>query len=92
LEVYKEVGRNMEIKILGKTYKVKYIKGLADYGSTEFESQTILIKDGMTEENKQSVLLHEIIEILNEDFNLSLPHQTIQTLEAGLFAIYKDNF
>jgi len=82
----------MEIKILGKTYKVKYIKGLADYGSCDFDTQTILIKEGMTEDNKISAVCHECLEILNEDFNLNLPHQTIQSLEAGLFAIYKDNF
>lgn len=80
------------IRILGKDYEVKYIKGLADFGSTDFNSNIILIKEDMTDENKQSVILHEILEILNEANDLNLKHQDIQTLEAGLFSVYKDNF
>lgn len=80
------------IRILGKDYEVKYVKGLADFGSTDFNTQVILIKEDMTDENKQSVILHEILEILNEANDLNLKHQDIQTLEAGLFSVYKDNF
>ena len=80
------------IRILGKDYEVKYIKGLADFGSTDFNSNIILIKEDMTDDNKQSVVLHEILEILNEANDLNLKHQDIQTLEAGLFSVYKDNF
>lgn len=85
-------GTGNTIRVLGKDYEVKYIKGLADFGSTDFNTQTILIKEDMTDENKQSVILHEILEILNEANDLNLKHQDIQTLEAGLFSVYKDNF
>ena len=80
------------IRVLGKDYEVKYIKGLADFGSTDFNTNTILIKEDMTDENKQSVVLHEILEIINEANDLNLKHQDIQTLEAGLFSVYKNNF
>ena len=80
------------IRILGKDYNVKYTKGLADFGSTDFNTQTILIKDEMTEDNKISSVIHEILECVNEANDLNLSHQTIQTLEASLFCIYKDNF
>jgi hypothetical protein len=95
LEASKEVGSHMkinDIKIGGKTFIVKFIDGLGDYGSTDFDTQTILIRNGMTEENKLSTLIHEILEVLNDTYNLELKHQTIQTLEAGLFQIYQDNF
>lgn len=81
-----------KLRILGKDYDVKYIKGLADFGSTDFNTQIILIKEDMTEDNKISATIHEIIEVINEANDLNLPHQTIQTLESGLFSIYKDNF
>lgn len=80
------------IRILGKDYEVKYIKGLADFGSTDFNSNIILINEDMPDENKQSVMLHEILEVINEATDMNLKHQDIQTLEAGLFSVYKDNF
>jgi len=81
-----------QLKIGGKVFKVEYIKGLADYGSTDFFRQTILIKEDMTDDNKISAVLHEILEITNEANDLDLKHQTIQTIEANLFQIFKDNF
>ena len=95
MEVYEEVGSHMkinDIKIGGKTFIVKFIDGLGDYGSTDFDTQTILIRNGMTEENKLSTIIHECLEVLNETYDLDLKHQTIQTLEAGLFQIYQNNF
>lgn len=80
-----------KIRIAGRDFEVKYIEGLADDGSTDFTNNIILIRDELSEENKQTTLLHEIIECINSIYDLNLNHQTIQTLEAGLFQIYKDN-
>lgn len=79
------------IKIGGFTYSIKEVEGLADNGSTDFDSQSILIRKSMTTERKVSALLHEIIEIWNELGDLDLKHQTIQTLEAFLFQTIVDN-
>jgi len=81
-----------QIKIGGLTYKINFIEGLTDCGSTHFDTQTILINKGQTEERQVSALIHEIIECENELYDLNLSHQTIQTLEAGLFQILNDNF
>jgi hypothetical protein len=81
-----------KIKVGGLNYTINYVNGLADSGVSDFEKQTILINDELTDDNKLSTLLHEVIEIVNSQYNLALPHQTIQTLEASLFAVYKDNF
>lgn len=80
-----------KIRIAGRDFEVKYIEGLADDGSTDFTNNIILIRDELSEENKQTTLLHEIIEIWNEIGDFNLNHQTIQTLEAGLFQTLKDN-
>ena len=80
-----------EIKIGGLVYKIEYISGLADFGSTKFDNQIILIDKEITEDNKISTLYHEIIEIINSQNDLSLNHQTISTLEASLFQVIKDN-
>lgn len=80
------------LKLGGFEYDIREIKGLADNGSTEFDTQTILIKENQTEDRKLSAVIHECLEVGNELYDLNLPHTTIQTLEAFLFQVYKDNF
>lgn len=81
-----------EIKVGGLTYKIEEVNGLADYGSTKLDRQIILIDKDLTEDNKWSTLGHEVIEIINSQNDLGLTHQTISTLEASLFQVYKDNY
>lgn len=79
------------LRIAGRDFKVELVKGLADFGSTDFLNNKILIKDGINEDNIESTLVHECLEALNEIYDLNLSHQTLQTLEAGIFQIIKDN-
>lgn len=79
------------IKIGGFKFEVKQISGLADSGSTDLDNSIILIKKEQSDDRKKSALIHEVIEIFNELYDLNLNHQSIQTLEAGVFSFYKDN-
>lgn len=81
----------MKIKIGGINYKVIYVSGLADSGSTDFDTSIILINKNQTKERKLSALYHEMIEVWNEHGDLNLSHQTIQTLESMMFQTFKDN-
>jgi hypothetical protein len=82
----------VKIKVGGLDYKLQFVDGLADFGSTNFNKQVILIDKDLTNDNKVSTLVHEILEILNSQNDLNLTHQTISTLEAGLYQVIKDNF
>lgn len=79
------------IKIAGHHFTVDYVDGLADSGSTDTALNKILINKNLSKSNQESTVIHEIIEAINSIYDLNLPHQTIQTLEAALYAIYKDN-
>ena len=81
----------MKLKIAGKNYKLKYIEGLTDNGSTDFNNQIILINKNLSEEEKKSTIIHEVIEVLNSAYDLELSHQTISTLEIGIFCYLNDN-
>jgi len=83
--------RNL-IKIGGHHFTVDYVDGLADSGSTDTALNKILINKNLVQSNQESTILHEILEAINSIYDLNLPHQTIQTLEAALYQIYKDNF
>lgn len=80
-----------KLKIGGITYEVKVIDGLADCGSTQLDKSIILINEGQSDDRKLSAVWHEIIEAINEHNDLNLNHQTIQTLEANIFQVLKDN-
>jgi len=80
------------IKIAGHHFTVDYIDGLADSGSTDFTDNKILINKNLSQSNKESVVIHECLEAISAIYDLNLPHQTIQTLEAAIYALYKDNF
>lgn len=80
------------IKIAGHHFTVDYVDGLADSGSTDTALNKILINKNLSKSNQESTILHEIIEAVNFIYDLKLEHQTIQTIEAALYQIYKDNF
>lgn len=83
--------RNL-IKIGGHLFTLDFIDGLADSGSTDFNNNKILINKNLSESNKHSTIIHEIIESINSVYDLNLPHTTIQTLEAAIYQVIKDNF
>jgi len=85
-----------EIKIGGLVYKIEE----KDLRITEVENNSgycrvndekIVINSELTENVKESTLLHEIIEAINFNHQLELPHSTIMTLEATLYQVIKDN-
>lgn len=80
-----------QIKIGGQLYKVKETEGMIDSGNTDTKMNIILIKKEMIDIQKQSTLLHEILEAINENNDLQLPHQSIQTLENCLYEVLTDN-
>jgi len=80
-----------KLRICGKDFSVTEIVGLGDFGVTNFDENSILLKAGMNKDNKISTLCHEIIEIWNEAGDLNLNHQTIQTIESYMFQTFKDN-
>ena len=86
-----KLSKLRKIKIGGLIYKIEYISGLADFGSTHFDKQIILINKDLTDEKKVSVLYHEMIEIWNEMGDFNLNHQTIQTMESYMFQTFKEN-
>ena len=82
------------MKILGYHYTIVE-DGDAEYigtlGRSHLKAQMIQIAEGLASQQKESTILHEIIEALNFAFGLNLAHQDILSLEAGLYAVLTDN-
>lgn len=83
-----------KMKILGYTYSVLQSNDgdfLDASGRFHHISQTIHIANDLNNEQKESTLLHEIIEALNYHLSLELSENTIMSLEAGLYQVLSDN-
>lgn len=83
------------IKIGGYTYEViednANLNGRGGSGQHDAMDQKIWIDSTQHQEQKESTLLHEIIEAINSLNNLELNHQQICALETNLYQVLKDN-
>ena len=87
-----------KIKVSGVWYKIEIAKDTSDdmneaqnRGKVVFGKGIIKILDSYFPESKNRTLLHEIIHILDDDFKLEFPEETIRRLAAGLYGVLKDN-
>jgi hypothetical protein len=85
-----------KIKILGYYYDVIYSPptekgGMDEPGRSHILKQIIILDPLVNIQAQQSTLLHEILEALNYHLALKLEHQSIMSLEAGLYQVLNDN-
>ena len=85
-----------EVKIGGHRYKVIFKdldknEASNNCGYCRTTDNEIYINSSMSQEQQESTLLHEIIEAINFNYQLDLEHNKIQTLEATLYQVLKDN-
>ncbi len=85
----------MNLNIGGHTYKVivknRSKDGTDNAGTVIVAENTIWINGDQCETQRESTLLHEIIEAINITYNLGLKHNQITTLEVTLYQVLKDN-
>lgn len=85
------------IKIAGHIYTIEFRENRENQDGNEHPASSfsrvnkIWIDKNQVVERQESCLVHEIIEMLNYDFQLELKHQTISLLEAGIYQVLKDN-
>ena len=83
------------IKIGGVLYTVSTENALCrdrdKLGESCGNDLSIVIDSSIPRQNKESVLLHEILEQINYQYELSLNHEKITVLGTALYQIMKDN-
>ena len=78
------------MKILGYDYTV--VEGgdpdhIGAFGRNHPRTLTTQVAEGLASQQRESAVLHEIIEALNYALGLKLEHQAIMSLEAGLYQV-----
>ena len=86
----------LHLRLLGNEFEIR----LLDRGDPALENnmgalmwsrQIMAIDKNMAADQVFSTILHEIIEGLGVALDLGLSHPQISGMEAGLFAIFRDN-
>jgi len=84
-----------KIKIGGYFYDIEIDETLAlksgCQGTQCSNTLEIKIDGGIAQQNKESTLIHEIIEAINYHYELKLEHTVISTLESALYQVITDN-
>lgn len=83
-----------KIKFLGHEYEIKEVSANdieGCNGQTWLKKCLIMIDKDLPQSRKESVLLHEIIEIIDGHFKLEINHKSIEILEEVLYVILKEN-
>ena len=60
-------------------------------GRLNMKRGKLLIQSNMSEENKELVILHEIIHAIGDMNGLELKENQVLSLESGLYQVLKDN-
>lgn len=88
------MAEQMSLNILGYVYVLDASQSIDDLkvaGRSSPLHQTIVLARELSEQQKQSTLLHEVLELLNHHLGLELRESKILALEAGLYYVLTQN-
>ena len=80
-----------KINILGYEHTVELKPRLGSAGRSALDWQEIQLDAGLCEEQKDSTLIHEVIEQINKHLSLGLSEQQICGMEVGIFSFLTEN-
>jgi len=79
-----------KLKVGGLEYTIELDPKLLEHGIVDFVAKTISL--AMNDQDRiEQTLLHEILEIINCEYELALDHMKISILENVLYQVLKDN-
>lgn len=81
----------VEIKIIGKTYKVESVPEMDDCGLCYDTKQLIKISEELPQELSQDTLLHEVMHAIDFQMHTNMKERQISAMAAGLTAVFKEN-
>jgi len=85
---------NTKVRIAGLQYDVVYKSGeemQGNLGLANFNQQEISINAAATQQTQQVAVLHEILHIISDSFNLKMSEEQVKILTHGIIAFKHDN-
>jgi len=80
-----------KIKILGIDYSIGYRSERTPASADLYDCKIFIDTRSNAPDHQKSVLIHEIVEVLNYRLEWGLEHSKISQLEAGIYSALKDN-
>lgn len=84
----------MKVKLLGHNITIKdgcTLDNPTWVGSWSWGHMRISLREGLTKEQRDDALIHEVIEAINSICELDLPHPTLTTLASCLHSFHVQN-
>lgn len=85
---------SLKLTVLSHPVTVKFVEAedsLFAYGSTDRDSLTIRIKDGMSPSLLVAVLLHEIVHVGETILGYEFTEQEVDAIAATFYSLLRDN-
>ena len=85
---------NTKVVIAGLTYDINYKPGDemgGNLGLANFNQQEISINETATPQTQQVAVLHEVLHIISDSYNLKMTEEQVKILTHGIIAFKRDN-
>lgn len=85
------------VRLLGFDYAIELCedsqrdKNNYNFGQADMRFQKITIDKRQAAAGQEQTLLHEILEVLNYELQLELPHNKLMSLAGTFYAVLRDN-
>lgn len=80
------------LNIVGREYNVVKVEEYNEQvGGVDFETSTIVVKDGQQQLLEADTLLHESLHVIDEIFQLELTERQVYCITSGFIALLRDN-
>lgn len=85
-----------DLKLLGKTVSVEFVDAIPNapqgaVGLNNCNTLRILLLKDQADDSMKDTMLHEIIHMLDYEYQLGLKERHVHCLASGLYAVLKDN-
>jgi hypothetical protein len=80
-----------KLVVLGHDFHVVETDSIEELGLMDLGSSTIYLSTKQTDSQKESTLIHEILEAIDALLELGLTHTQICSLESSIYQIYQAN-
>lgn len=80
-----------KVLICGQDFEVVRQKDLVDMGICMVEECTIKLRKGLNKEKRKEVFLHECLHAIDENTNMELGEDKVNTLGIHILALIKNN-
>jgi hypothetical protein len=86
--------KDTQIKVCGTSYDIRFKPGEAMgglIGSANFNTQEISVNTDHSLQTQKIAILHEILHILSDSYNLRWEEETVKFTTHALLALFMDN-